>query len=225
MTTRPFLEALGVSKAHGHGLGVVHAVVDVSLTLERASLTAIVGPSGSGKSTLLHCLSGIAAPDTGSVLLEGTDLVALGDADRSRVRRTRMSFVFQRGNLAPALTVAENVSTGLVLRRAGRDEIRAKVAEALDRCGLADRASAYPAELSGGQQQRAALARALAPSPDLLWADEPTGALDRAAARDLLGLLKDAAAAGTSVVVATHDGEVAAAAQQEVRLQDGRRLS
>lgn len=218
------LKACGISKTYGSGSGAVQALTDVSLDIFGAELTAIVGPSGSGKSTLMHCLSGIAQPDGGSVLLDDTDLTGLDDGKRSELRRTRMSFVFQRGNLAPALTVAENASAGLVLRRASRDVVRAKVAEALYRCGLEGREGAYPSELSGGELQRAALARALAPNPDLLWADEPTGALDRAAARGLLGLLVDAASRGTAVVVVTHDLDVAAAAAQQIRLQDGRRL-
>ena len=218
------LEACGVSKTYGRGTGRVQALDDVSLQLRPGTVTAVVGRSGSGKSTLLHCLSTIAVPDTGRVLLDGADVGALDDDDRSEVRRTRMSFVFQRGNLAPALTVAENVSAGLVLRKTSRAEIRSRVADALERCGLADRAGSYPAELSGGEQQRAALARALAPSPDLLWADEPTGALDRSAATELLRLLSGATASGTAVVVVSHDEQVAALADQCVRLLDGRRI-
>lgn len=218
------LEACGVSKAYGKGTGRVQALDDVSLQIRPGTITAVVGPSGSGKSTLLHCLSTIAVPDSGSVLLDGADVGALDDDGRSEVRRTRMSFVFQRGNLAPALTVAENVSAGLVLRKAGRAEIRSRVADALEQCGLADRAGSYPAELSGGEQQRAALARALAPSPDMVWADEPTGALDRSAAAELMQLLSAATASGTAVVVVSHDEQVAALADQCVHLVDGRRI-
>jgi putative ABC transport system ATP-binding protein len=218
------LEARAISKAYGKGTGRVPALEDVSLQIRAGTITAVVGRSGSGKSTLLHCLSTIAAPDTGSVLLDGSDVGALDDDGRSEVRRTRMSFVFQRGNLAPALTVAENVSAGLVLRKAGRTEIRSRVDDALQRCGLAGRAGSYPAELSGGEQQRAALARALAPSPDLLWADEPTGALDRSAATELMQLLSAATTTGTAVVVVSHDEQVAALADQCVRLLDGRRI-
>ena len=218
------LEACGVSKAYGKGTGRVQALDDVSLQIRPGTITAVVGPSGSGKSTLLHCLSTIAVPDTGTVLLDGTDVGGLDDDGRSEVRRTRMSFVFQRGNLAPALTVAENASAGLVLRGLGRAEVRSRVLEVLEQCGLSHRATSYPAELSGGEQQRAALARALAPSPYLLWADEPTGALDRAAAQELMTLLLSAPSTGTAVVIVSHDEQVAEQADQCIRLQDGRRI-
>jgi putative ABC transport system ATP-binding protein len=214
----------GVSKAYGQGSGRVLAVQDVTVSLPAGSMTAVVGPSGSGKSTLLHCLSGVARPDAGSVIFDGQDLTQLTDDERSAVRRKRMSFVFQRGNLAPALTVLENAGLGLVLQGRSRQEVEDGTRDALERAGLADKAKAYPAELSGGQQQRAALARALATSPAVLWADEPTGALDRAAAKDMLRLLQDAAQAGCAVAVVSHDAEVASLAQQVIRLQDGRRV-
>ena len=218
------LAARGVSKAYGKGTGKVQALDDVTVEIAAASVTAVLGRSGSGKSTLLHCLSTIAVPDAGTVLLDGTDVGSLDDDGRSEVRRTRMSFVFQRGNLAPALTVAENASAGLVLRGRGRAEVRDRVLEVLEQCGVSHRASSYPAELSGGEQQRAALARALAPSPDVLWADEPTGALDRAAAQELMTLLLSAPSTGTAVVIVSHDEQVAEQADQCIRLQDGRRI-
>lgn len=219
------ISGLGLSKAHGTGTGRVQALVDVTVDVPAGALTVVAGPSGSGKSTLLHCLSGIAVPDSGSVLLDGTDLTALDDDGRTALRRTRMGFVFQRGNLAPALTVAENTSVGLVLRGASRDATRTAVAAALEQVGLADRSGAYPAELSGGQLQRAALARALACGPDVLWADEPTGALDRAAAHVLTDLLAAAATTGCAVVVVTHDPAVAERADQLVQMEDGRRTA
>lgn len=218
------LAARGVSKAYGKGTGKVQALDDVTVEIAAASVTAVLGRSGSGKSTLLHCLSTIAVPDAGTVLLDGTDVGSLDDDGRSEVRRKRMSFVFQRGNLAPALTVAENASAGLVLRGRGRAEVRDRVLEVLEQCGVSHRASSYPAELSGGEQQRAALARALAPSPDVLWADEPTGALDRAAAQELMTLLLSAPSTGTAVVIVSHDEQVAEQADQCIRLQDGRRI-
>ena len=209
----------GLTKAYGR----VAALSDVSVEIG-SGFTVVAGPSGSGKSTLLHCLSGIAVPDSGTVAVDGTELGALDDDGRSAMRRTRMSFVFQRGNLAPSLTVAENASVGLVLKGAGRDQTRTAVTEALARVGLQERGEAFPAELSGGELQRAALARALASAPDVLWADEPTGALDRAAARELTDLLVQTAASGCAVVVVTHDPEVAERADQLVRMEDGRRL-
>lgn len=216
--------ATGVGKSYGRGAAQVAALVDISIEVLPARLTVVTGPSGSGKSTLLHCLSGIATPDSGQVLFAGKDLTALDDDARSALRRDAMAFVFQRGNLIPSLTVAENASAGPVLKGASRDEVRSAVAAALERVGLADRAKAYPADLSGGQLQRAALARALATSPAVLWADEPTGALDRAAAAEMTGLLRDATAAGTAVVLVSHNPELAEVADVVVRLQDGRRV-
>lgn len=212
----------GLSLSYGEGTARVHALRGVDVAVTRGRLTAVLGPSGSGKSSLLHCLSGIARPDAGEVLFEGADLAELGDDRRTALRRTRMGFVFQRGNLAPALTVAENVSLGPVLLGLARDEVRRRVVDALERVGIADRADAYPSALSGGELQRVALARALAPEPAVLWADEPTGALDRPASAELVALLHEAAAAGTTVVVVTHDEEVAAGADEVVRLRDGR---
>ena len=214
--------AEGLSASYGSGSGRVQALTGVDVAVRSGRLTAVLGPSGSGKSTLLHCLSGIARPDAGTVTFEGQDLTALDDRGRTELRRTRMGFVFQRGNLAPALTVAENVSLGLVLRKLGRDEVRRKTDEALDLCGIADRARAFPAELSGGQVLRVAMARAIAADPAVVWADEATGSLDRAAGLELVGLLHEAAERGTTVVVVTHDEEVAAGADRVVRLRDGR---
>jgi putative ABC transport system ATP-binding protein len=222
--TAPVVSGLGLSKSYGRGDATVTALVDVSVDVCPAVVTAVVGPSGSGKSTLLHCLSGIARPDCGRVLVDSQDLAELDDDARSAIRRSSMGFVFQRGNLLPALTVAENVSAGPVLQGRSRDEVAAAVEQALRTVGLEGRAGSYPAELSGGQLQRAALARALATKPRVLWADEPTGALDRGAADEVAALLRQVAATGAAVVVVTHNAELAATAGIVVRLQDGRRV-
>jgi len=219
------VEARGLCKAYGRGAARVEALVGVDVQVRAGVLTAVVGPSGSGKSTLLHCLSGVAVPDAGEVRVGEKLLSGLSDDELAALRRTSFGFVFQRGNLLPALTVAENVAAGLVLRGEGRDAVAAKVDAALARVGLPDRADAFPAELSGGQAQRVALARALAAEPQVLFADEPTGALDRAAAEQLLGLLHDAAGQGTAVVVVSHDPCVEQAAGAVVRLTDGRRVA
>jgi putative ABC transport system ATP-binding protein len=220
----PRVVGTALAKSYGRGSGRVPALVDVTVEIPAAALTVVAGPSGRGKTTLLHCLSGIATPDSGTVVVDGTEVTGLDDDARTALRRSRMAFVFQRGNLAPTLTVAENASVGLVLRGASRDETRTAVDAALERVGIADRAGSYPDELSGGQLQRAALARALACRPDVLWADEPTGALDRAAAAELTGLLADAATTGCAVVVVTHDPAVAERADVLVRMEDGRRI-
>ena len=223
--SRPRIVGTALAKAYGRGAGRVQALVDVTVDIPSAALTTIAGPSGSGKTTLLHCLSTIATPDSGTVVIDDTEIGGLDDDARTTLRRSRMAFVFQRGNLSPTLTVAENASVGLVLRGASRDETRTAVAAALERVGIADRASAYPDELSGGQLQRAALARAVACAPDVLWADEPTGALDRSAAAELLTLLADVATTGCAVVVVSHDPAVAERADVLVRMEDGRRIA
>jgi putative ABC transport system ATP-binding protein len=214
-----------LAKSYGRGSGRIQALADVSVEIPTGELTVVAGPSGSGKTTLLHCLSGITTPDSGSVAFDGTELTGLDDDARTAVRRSRMAFVFQRGNLAPTLTVAENASIGLVLRGASRDATRTAVSAALERVGLAERADAYPDELSGGQLQRAALARAVASAPDVIWADEPTGALDRRAAAELTDLLAEVTATGCAVVVVTHDPAVAERADVLVRMEDGRRVT
>jgi putative ABC transport system ATP-binding protein len=221
----PLVVGTALAKAYGRGSGRVHALVDVSIDIRPAAMTVVAGPSGSGKTTLLHCLSTIATPDAGSVVIDGTEVTGLDDEGRTALRRNRMAFVFQRGNLAPTLTVGENASVGLVLRGTSRDDTRVAVEAALARVGIADRAASYPDQLSGGQLQRAALARALAAGPDVLWADEPTGALDRTAAAELTELLADAATTGCAVVVVSHDPAVAERADVLVRMEDGRRIT
>lgn len=216
----PLLIASGLSKAYS---SQVRALQDVSLQISRGQMLAITGRSGSGKSTLLHCLSGITTPDAGTVLFDGVDLVTAGEGARSALRRERMSFVFQRNNLDPALTVHENAGLALLLRGARRAVLLERVADALEVVRLEHRASSFPHELSGGEQQRVALARALATEPDVVWADEPTGSLDWASAREVLTALRCMCTDGTAVVLVTHDPDVAAAADAVVALEDGRR--
>ena len=218
----PLIRARGVRKAHGTGSGRVVALDGVDLDIMRGEMLAITGRSGSGKTTLLHCLSGLAAVDEGQVLFGDTDLAALADDARTDLRAQQMSFVFQTLNLLPALTVAENVELPLVLRGAPADEIKTMARDVLDRVGLPDRAGAYPAQLSGGEQQRVAVARALVTSPAIIWADEPTGALDTSSAAGVLGLLRAAADGGSTVVVVSHAPDISEAADRAVALQDGR---
>jgi putative ABC transport system ATP-binding protein len=200
----------------------VTALDGVDCAIHRGEFVAITGPSGSGKTTLLHCLSGIATPDTGEVQIDGTDLATLDDDGRADLRRGRFGFCFQTLNLLSALTVAENVQLPLVMGRMRPDEIRARSTEVLEQVGLGDREAAFPSELSGGEQMRVAVARALANKPDVVWADEPTGALDSAAAAGVLGLLRGIVDAGSTVVVVSHDPEVVARADRVLRLHDGR---
>ncbi|WP_155358850.1 ABC transporter ATP-binding protein [Acrocarpospora macrocephala] len=208
-------------KEYRMGKQTVTALDGVTLDLPRGSFTAVMGPSGSGKSTLLHCAAGLDRPDSGTVELAGTPLGGLSERALTKLRRGRAGFVFQAFNLLPSLTAAQNVS--LPLRLARRRPALAQVARALAAVGLAERARHRPAELSGGQQQRVAVARALVTSPDVLFADEPTGALDTKSSHQVMGLLRQLVDEhGQTVVMVTHDPVVAAWADRVVFLRDGR---
>jgi putative ABC transport system ATP-binding protein len=210
-----------VSRVYRWRGDVVTALQDVTVAFERGSFTAVMGASGSGKSTLLRCAAGLDTPTSGQVVIGGTALEDMDSDALARMRRTRVGFVFQSFNLLPALTVAQNVE--LPPRLAGARVDRRRLREVLDWVGLSDRARHRPAELSGGQQQRAAIARALAPRPDVIFADEPTGALDRGTAREILELLRAAVdQAGQTVVMVTHDPVAAAYADRVLFLADGR---
>ena len=210
----------GVRRIYGHGPAAVRAVDDVDLDFPRGSWTVVMGPSGSGKSTLLHCAAGLERVDAGRVLLGDTDITAASDNDLTALRRGRIGFVFQSFNLIGSLTAEQNVALPLRLagRRPGKTEVRAVLAAV----GLSDRARHRPRELSGGQQQRVAIARAMVTRPDVLFADEPTGALDSAAARTILDLLRAMADAGQSIAMVSHDPAAAARADAVVFLRDGR---
>ena len=210
----------GVSRVYGRGPAAVRAVDDVTVDFPRGGWTAVMGPSGSGKSTLLHCAAGLERVDAGQVLLGDTDLTAASDRALTALRRDRIGFVFQSFNLIGSLTAAQNVA--LPLRLAGRRPRGAEVRETLALVGLADRARHRPRELSGGQQQRVAIARAMVTRPDVLFADEPTGALDSSAARVVLDLMRQMADAGQSIVMVTHDPAAAARANAVIFLRDGR---
>ncbi|WP_217545908.1 ABC transporter ATP-binding protein [Streptomyces sp. GbtcB6] len=210
-----------VSRRHGSGDSAVTALDDVSLAFPKGTFTAVMGPSGSGKSTLLQCAAGLDRPTSGSVLLGGTELTGLSEKNLTLLRRQRIGFVFQAFNLLPSLTAEQNVA--LPLRLAGRRPPRARVREVLDRVGLADRARHRPSRLSGGQQQRVALARALVTRPEVLFADEPTGALDTRTSRTVLKLLRAMADdEGRTIVMVTHDPVAASCADRVVFLVDGR---
>jgi putative ABC transport system ATP-binding protein len=211
-----------ISKSYGTGDARVAALDDVSVTVAPGEFLLIRGPSGSGKTTLLHCLSTIAAPDSGRVLLDGVDVTALGDDARADLRAGSMGFVFQRFNLLPALTVQENVELPLVLLGWDRDGVARRSTEVLDLVGLAGRGSSYPEQLSGGQLQLAALARAVAADPKILWADEPTGALDSASATMVLETFREVVDRGRTLVLVSHDAAVESYADRAITLQDGR---
>ncbi|MEV6885057.1 ABC transporter ATP-binding protein [Streptomyces sp. NPDC051135] len=221
MTSDDAIRLHAVSRRYGAGDSAVTALDEVSLVFPRGSFTAVMGPSGSGKSTLLQCAAGLDRPTSGSVVVGGTELMGLSERRLTLLRRERIGFVFQSYNLLPSLTAAQNVA--LPLRLAGRRPSRSRVREVLDRVGLADRARHRPAELSGGQQQRVALARALITRPDVLFGDEPTGALDTRAGREVLALLRGMVdREGQTVVMVTHDPVAASCADRVVFLVDGR---
>ncbi|MFS3127392.1 ABC transporter ATP-binding protein [Nocardioides sp. Bht2] len=209
-----------VARRHGSGEGRVDALRGVSHTFGAGTFTAVMGPSGSGKSTLLQCAAGLEAPDGGQVWLAGHQLAALDEKQRTMLRRDQVGFVFQAYNLLPGLSVADNVA--LPLRLAGRRPRGSEVRGALARVGLGDHARRRPGELSGGQQQRVALARAMLTRPRVLFADEPTGALDRGTGRMVLDLLRRTVDEdGVTVVMVTHDPTAASYADQVLFLADG----
>src|SRR5437868_2831580 len=217
----PAVQLSDVRKVYGSGDRSVVALDGVSLSFPRGTFTAIMGPSGSGKSTLLQCAAGLDRPTEGRVMVGGVDIGRLGERERSTLRRDRIGFVFQSFNLVESLTAAENVE--LPSRFAGRRVGRAQVGAALAEVGLAERAGHRPSELSGGQQQRVALARALVSSPEVLFADEPTGALDTNASREVLRMMRLLVEQeGQTTLMVTHDPVAAAYADMVVFLKDGR---
>ncbi|MEU9399152.1 ABC transporter ATP-binding protein [Streptomyces sp. SID4985] len=218
--TEDAIRLRSVTRRYGSGGTSVTALDGVSLAFPRGTFTAVMGPSGSGKSTLLQCAAGLDRPTSGSVTVGGTELTTLSETGLTLLRRKRVGFVFQAFNLLPALTAEQNVA--LPLRLAGRRPGKAEVREVLQRVGLGDRARHRPAELSGGQQQRVALARALITRPDVLFGDEPTGALDSRTGREVLDLLRGMVDGdGQTIVMVTHDPVAAARADRVVLLVDG----
>jgi putative ABC transport system ATP-binding protein len=211
----------GVSRTYKSRAGEVHALRGVTHTFRRGSFTAVMGPSGSGKSTLLQIAAGLDRPTQGEVVLGDVTLTRLNQTQLTKLRRTSMAFVFQAYNLLDALTAFENVA--LPARLAGVRVDKAAVMEALRQVGLEEKARRRPPELSGGQQQRVAIARALHLRPDVLYADEPTGALDRASGRRVLELMREASdTRGQTVVMVTHDPLAASYAHSTLFLADGR---
>ena len=216
----PAVRLADVRRVHGEGHRAVTALGGVSMDFRRGSFTAILGPSGSGKSTLLHCAAGLDRPTSGTVTIAGADIAQLNEKARTELRRRRVGFVFQAFNLVGSLTAAQNVE--LPMRFAGNRVPASEVTAALTSVGLEDRASHRPAELSGGQQQRVALARALITRPDVLFADEPTGALDSRASKDVLSLIRRLVDDHEqTILMVTHDPLAASYADVAIFLEDG----
>jgi len=220
ISTAPAARAVGLSKFYGSGDAAVAALDNVSVGLGEGQFTAIMGPSGSGKSTLLHMLAGLDRPTSGEVYLGDTEITSLNDKALTLLRRDRIGFIFQSFNLLPTMTAAENIV--LPMRIAGRKPDDHWVASIVETVGLTGRLSHRPSELSGGQQQRVAAARALASKPQIIFADEPTGALDSKSGAELLGFLRRAVSElGQTVVMVTHDPTAASYADRVIFLADG----
>jgi len=214
-----------LTKTYGQGSAAAYALRDISLGIEEGESVAITGPSGCGKTTLLHVLAGIETLDEGKVWIGDAALHELKEQELAQLRLERMGFVFQAYHLIPVLTAWENVALPLTARGFKASDAKKQAMEALHRVGLADKARRYPSELSGGQNQRVAIARAIVGRPAIIWADEPTGALDSEAAEQVIGLLDmlhkhD----GTTVVTVTHDSSIAQKANRIIRMHNGRIL-
>ncbi|MFI0237245.1 ABC transporter ATP-binding protein [Streptomyces sp. NPDC016845] len=203
--------------------GPTPALDGAAFTIHPGEIVAVMGPSGSGKSTLLHCLAGIVTPDSGTIRYDGRDLTAMSDAQRSALRRTEFGFVFQFGQLVPELTCVENVALPLRLTGVKRKEAEGRADQWLERLEVEGLAGKRPGEISGGQGQRVAVARSLVTNPRVLFADEPTGALDSLNGERVMELLTDAArGSNTAVVLVTHETRVAAYSDREIVVRDGK---
>jgi putative ABC transport system ATP-binding protein len=218
----PVIDLRSVAKTYASGSLSVEALTDLDLEIQEGEMVAIVGPSGSGKSTLMHIIGCLDVPTAGSYLLAGEDVASLDERRLAEVRNRRIGFVFQQFNLLAYLPAWRNVELPLVYAGLDRAERRERALRALAQVGLADRAHHRPGELSGGQQQRVAVARALVTEPALILADEPTGNLDSASTADVLGLFGELHHSGRTIVLITHEPEVAARAERVVLLRDGR---
>ena len=217
------IEATALRKIYGSGAQATPAVVDLDLSVRRGEFVSLMGPSGSGKSTLLNLLAGLDVPDSGLVLVDGQDLSRLADHELADMRLRKIGFVFQAFNLIPALTVQENVEWPLAFARYPRAEVRRRAADALGKVEIADRGRRYPAEMSGGEQQRIAIARAIATSPIILLADEPTGNLDSVTGRMILDLLRSLnKSEGMTVLMVTHNVFAASYGDRTLEMRDGR---
>jgi ABC-type lipoprotein export system ATPase subunit len=216
------IQAVDIHKTYDTGTAKVPALRGVNLEIAPGEMVAVMGPSGCGKTTLLNCLSGLDKVDTGEIWLEGKNLATLSDRERTHYRALRMGFVFQVYNLLPVLNAVENVELPLLLSGMKPKAARERAMSALEQVGLRDWATHRPAELSGGQRQRTTIARALVNHPAIVWADEPTGALDSTTAAEIMGLMRQLnQQEGLTIVLVTHDANVGAQCERLISMRDG----
>jgi putative ABC transport system ATP-binding protein len=221
---QPIIEFHNVWKTYLTGAGPVHALRGVSVHIYRGEYISIVGPSGSGKSTFMHILGCLDSPTSGKYFLAGTDVSKMGEGQLAHIRNRRIGFVFQQFHLLPSLTAWRNVELPLIYAGVDRRTRKARALAALEVVGLGNRANHFPNQLSGGQQQRVAIARALVNEPDVVLADEPTGNLDSVASADVMAMFDQLHLSGRTIVLITHENEVAARAERVMRFRDGRFL-
>ena len=219
------IELKDIYKIYKDGDSEIRALDGVSLTIGKGEFVAIVGQSGSGKSTCMNMIGCLDVPTSGTYHLNGIDVSTMKDDELAKVRNEMLGFIFQQYNLIPKLTLLENVELPLIYRgySAQKRESLAKIA--LDRVGLLDRCKKFPSQLSGGQQQRVSIARALAGNPSVILADEPTGALDSKTGKDVMGFMKKLNDEGNTIVLITHDNQIADQAKRKVKIQDGKIIS
>lgn len=215
------LEVKNLTKTYGKGESLIKAADSISFTVPKGQMAAVVGASGSGKSTLLHIIGGVEKPESGNVLVNGTDVYSLSEKELAAYRRTKVGLIYQFYNLLPILNVSDNITLPTLMDEKKPDEKR--LAELLELLGLSDRAGHLPSQLSGGQQQRAAIARALFSSPDILLADEPTGNLDSKSSEEIITLLRATSEQlGQTMLIVTHDEKIAARCDRIITVSDGR---
>ncbi|MCR4616044.1 MAG: ABC transporter ATP-binding protein [Clostridiales bacterium] len=216
------IEVEDVYKIYNPGENEVHALDGVSLTVDRGEFVAIVGHSGSGKSTLMNMLGLLDVPTSGRYCLDGIDVSSMSDDELSEIRNKQIGFIFQGFNLIPSLTAKDNVELPLIYRGMRREERNKLSAEALERVGLEKRMLHLPSQMSGGQQQRVAIARALAAKPPVILADEPTGNLDSHSGEEVMKILRELNEEGRTIILITHDNDIAATAKRVIRIHDGK---